>query len=133
LGKKDYQQCLIIKEMIKLKNLEVTTILCETIREKNGLAISSRNVRLSEQSRQNASNIYKIMHSFKTALKTGEIQPQLDFQKDQLLQLGFQIDYFEVVTMNSLKKINHWDGKETIMIVVAVFLDGVRLIDNLFI
>ena len=133
LGKKDYQQCLIIKEMIKLKNLEVTTILCETIREKNGLAISSRNIRLSEQSRQNASNIYKIMHSFKTALKTGEIQPQLDFQKDQLLQLGFQIDYFEVVNMNSLKKINHWDGKETIMIVVAVFLDGVRLIDNLFV
>jgi pantoate--beta-alanine ligase len=131
LGKKDYQQCLIIKEMILLKNLKVSTILCETIREDNGLAISSRNVRLSEQSRQKASAIYQMMQYCKASLITGKIEPQLDFPIQQLQQIGFKIDYFEVVNVNTLKTIINWDGKEPIMVIVAVFLDGVRLIDNL--
>jgi pantoate--beta-alanine ligase len=133
LGKKDYQQCLIIKEMIRLKNLKVSTILCETIREDNGLAISSRNVRLSEQSWQKASTIYQMMQYCKASLKLGKIEPQLDFPIQQLQQIGFKIDYFEVVNINSLETIINWDGKEPIMIIVAVFLDGVRLIDNLLI
>jgi pantoate--beta-alanine ligase len=131
LGKKDYQQCLIIREMIRIKNLNVSTILCETVRELDGLAISSRNIRLSEQGRQKAPNIYQMMFHCKASLKPGKIEPQLDYPKNELLKNGFAIDYFEVANIHSLQKVQIWDGKEPLIVVVAVFLDGIRLIDNL--
>jgi len=131
LGKKDYQQCLIIREMIRIKNLNVSTILCETVRELDGLAISSRNIRLSEQSRQKGSKIYQMMLHCKASLKPGKIEPQLDYPKDELLKNGFAIDYFEVANIHSLQKVQIWDSKEPLIVVVAVFLDGIRLIDNL--
>ncbi len=131
LGKKDYQQCLVIKEMISLKNLQVSTIICETVREIDGLAMSSRNLRLSKDARIKSSNLYKMLQFCKDSLCHGEIECQLSFPKEQLKLNDFSFDYFEIVNANSLKPITYWDGKEPIMIIVAVFLDGIRLIDNL--
>lgn len=131
LGKKDYQQCLVIKEMISLKNLQVSTIICETVREIDGLALSSRNLRLSKDARIKSSNLYKMLQFCKDSLCHGEIECQLSFPIKQLKLNDFSFDYFEIVNANSLKPITYWDGKEPIMIIVAVFLDGIRLIDNL--
>jgi pantoate--beta-alanine ligase len=131
LGKKDYQQCLVIKEMISLKNLQVSTIICETVREIDGLAMSSRNLRLSKDARIKSSNLYKMLQFCKDSLCQGEIECQLSFPIEQLKLNDFSFDYFEIVNANSLKPITYWDGKEPIMIIVAVFLDGIRLIDNL--
>jgi pantoate--beta-alanine ligase len=131
LGKKDYQQCLVIKEMISLKNLQVSTIICETVREIDGLAMSSRNLRLSKDARIKSSNLYKMLQFCKDSLCQGEIECQLSFPIEQLKLYDFSFDYFEIVNTNSLKPITYWDGKEPIMIIVAVFLDGIRLIDNL--
>lgn len=131
LGKKDYQQCLVIREMINLKNLQVSTIICETVREVDGLAMSSRNLRLSKDARIKSSNLYKMMQFCKDSLNPGEIQYQLSFPIEQLKLNDFSFDYFEIVNTNSLKPLTYWDGKEPIMIIVAVFLDGIRLIDNL--
>jgi len=131
LGKKDYQQCLVIKEMIGLKNLQVSTVICETVREIDGLAMSSRNLRLSNDARIKSSNLYKMLQFCKESLKPGEIKYQLSFPIEQLILNDFSFDYFEIVNANSLKPVTYWDGKEPIMIIVAVFLDGIRLIDNL--
>jgi pantoate--beta-alanine ligase len=131
LGKKDYQQCLVIKEIIRLKNLQVSTIICETVREIDGLAMSSRNLRLSKDARIKSSNLYKMLQFCKDSLCQGEIECQLSFPIEQLKLNDFSFDYFEIVNANSLKPITYWDGKEPIMIIVAVFLDGIRLIDNL--
>jgi pantoate--beta-alanine ligase len=67
----------------------------------------------------------------KESLKPGEIEYQLSFPIEQLKLNNFSFDYFEIVNANSLKPVTYWDGKEPIMIIVAVFLDGIRLIDNL--
>ena len=125
-GKKDFQQLLIIKKLVEDFNFETKIISCKTVREVSGLAMSSRNDRLSKESKIKASNIYRILHEIR------EDPNLIENKKQELLKIGFQkIDYLEIRNEANLELITNFNSNFIGRIFIAVFLDGIRLIDNL--
>lgn len=134
LGQKDYQQCLVIQKLITLiqKNIEVCIV--PTIREANGLAMSSRNMRLSSKALQQASAIYKAMMYIKENVHQQSIYDVEITAREMLLKNGFTaIDYLSVVETNTLMPITKIHKGQKIVISVAAFIESVRLIDNLLV
>jgi pantoate--beta-alanine ligase len=131
-GLKDYQQLLIIHRMTKEINLPVEIVPCPIIREENGLAMSSRNERLSQSERKQASIIYetlkmvKIRSGFSTIKETHNYVDQ-QFKKNKNLRL----EYFEIVDMYTLKPLQTWTESNTSIACIAVWIGQVRLIDNM--
>ena len=131
-GEKDFQQLVIIKEIVKKLNLSVKNISCPIVRETDGLAMSSRNVRLSINDRKKAPIIFQILTEAKRKAKNTSI-PQLkewvflEFEKYSLVP-----EYFEIADRDTLKIINNWAETEKPIALVAVYLGKIRLIDNLF-
>ncbi len=125
-GEKDFQQLLIVKKLVEDLNFDITIIGCETVRESSGLAMSSRNNRLSDNSKTKASNIFRILCEIKN-------NPFLiEAKKEELLKIGFEkIDYLEIRDENNLELITNFNSNFYGRIFIAVFLDGIRLIDNL--
>jgi pantoate--beta-alanine ligase len=125
-GEKDFQQLAIIKKLVKDLNFDVKIFGAETIRESSGLAMSSRNQRLSEAGKIKASMLYKILNEIK-------LNPQIiEEKKAQLLANGFEkIDYLEIRNEENLKLNINLFSPQKRRIFIAVYLEGVRLIDNL--
>ena len=134
-GQKDIQQLQIIKKMVTDLNYPIKIVGCKTIREKNGLAMSSRNQYLSNKQKQEASILYN-------ALKLGAQLYQKnincsDIKKTMSTQIqtnpNIKIDYLSIADYQSFEELtaNPIDG--SIVISGAIFLDGVRLIDNIVI
>lgn len=125
-GEKDFQQLAIIKKLVKDLNFDIEIFGVETIREPSGLAMSSRNQRLSEYAKIKASMIYKILNEIK-------INPQIiEEKKRELLANGFEkIDYLEIRNEDNLKLNMNLYSSQKRRIFIAVYLEGVRLIDNL--
>lgn len=125
-GQKDFQQLLIIKKLVRDFNFDIEILGHEIMREKSGLAMSSRNQRLSEVSKIKAAEIYQTLLSIK---KDPKILPQ---KAEELLQNGFEkIDYLEIRDEENLELITDFSQKKPARIFIAVYLDGVRLIDNM--
>lgn len=135
LGQKDYQQCMVIKKLIELIGLKdkIRVKVCPTLREKDGLAMSSRNTRLSDADRIRATTISKALRYIKENLRTGDTKKIKDEAKLLLQQNGFSIDYVEIANADTLELIENWDGKEKVVALAAAFLNNVRLIDNMVI
>ncbi len=132
LGRKDYQQCMVITELIRQTGLPVTTTIVPTMRESSGLAMSSRNLRLSEHDRDKATAIYNSLQWIKANLKQGDVTDLTTRAADQLLKAGFsKIDYISIADAHSLEEVNNWDGQQPLVALVAAFLSGIRLIDNI--
>ncbi len=131
MGQKDYQQCLVIKRLLELENLEIELVICETLREANGLAMSSRNLRLSDQQKEQASHIYKMLLHVKQNIKTGSLLLLKKEAKEYLTINGFKPDYVEIATANNLEPVDKWDGKTELVVLAAASVGEVRLIDNL--
>lgn len=126
LGKKDYQQIQVIKDYIKINKLNIKIIECKTIREKNGLAMSSRNSRLNNQDIMQAANIIKVLRNFKKKNMNMKIKK---LQVSKILKdLNVKFDYVDVIKLKTFKKTNHIN-KDTNLF-VAFYLSSVRLIDN---
>ena len=125
-GEKDFQQLAIIKKLIKDLNFDIEIFSVETVREESGLAMSSRNQRLSEANKIKASMIYKILNEIK-------LNPQIiENKKRELLANGFEkIDYLEIRNEDNLKLNMNLFSSQKRRIFIAVYLEGVRLIDNL--
>lgn len=130
LGRKDYQQCMVITKLVDLKGISTRISICPTFREEDGLAMSSRNVRLSAVGRAKAPLIYRTLQQAKEELKAGDLRPLREKLLETLRNGGFQPEYFEFARSSDLALRDHWDGKEELVALVAAFLDGVRLIDN---
>lgn len=135
LGQKDYQQCMVIKKLIELIGLKdkIKVKVCPTLREKDGLAMSSRNTRLSDADRIKATTISKALYHIKEKLRTGDTKKIKDEAKLLLQQNGFLIDYVEIANADTLELIENWNGKEKVVALAAAFLNNVRLIDNMVI
>ena len=135
LGQKDYQQCMVIKKLIDLIGLQDKTKvnICPTLREKDGLAMSSRNTRLHPADRIKAATISKALRYIKENLKTGDTKIIKDEAKEMLLQKGFLIDYIEIANADTLELVDNWNGKQKVVALAAAFLNNVRLIDNMVI
>lgn len=131
LGQKDYQQCMVIKKMIELTGLNTRTIVCPTLREKDGLAMSSRNIRLDETSRKKAIEISKVLLYIKASVKPGSLAALKNDAIEKLNEAGFKTDYVEIANAETLELYDNWNGKTKLVALCAAFIGGVRLIDNM--
>jgi pantoate--beta-alanine ligase len=131
LGQKDFQQCMVIKKMVQLKGLSTETIICPTLREADGLAMSSRNLRLSTSNRSKAVEIFKTLSHIRSSIKPGDLKVLKNSAEKKLDAAGFKTDYVEIADATTLALVNNWDGKTKLVALCAAFLDEVRLIDNM--
>jgi len=133
LGQKDYQQCMVIDRLMQQTGFKETVKLhiCPTLRETDGLAMSSRNRRLNDSDRKKAASIFRTLSYLKQQLHTVSLDALLQTASDQLEQEGFRTDYLVVADAASLQPVSTWDGSQKLVALVATFLGGVRLIDNL--
>ena len=131
IGQKDYQQCMVIKKLLELENLNIKIIICPTLREENGLAMSSRNLRLSELERDQAANIYKTLLDLKQKIKPGSLSVLKKEAEKDLTTKKIKPDYVEIAEARNLKIVDEWDGKTELVALIAAFIGDVRLIDNI--
>lgn len=130
-GEKDFQQLLIIRQMVSELNFPIRIVGVPTVREVDGLAMSSRNGYLSPQQRQQAPIIYRILTEVQRRWHTGEkaIDVLQQYGKRSLIDAGLQPDYFVIVSAETLLPPN--SPTESLVILVAARLGTTRLIDNL--
>jgi len=131
LGQKDYQQCMVIKKLVGLLGVNTTIIIAPTKRELDGLAMSSRNTRLTEADRARASLIYKTLQMIKQEIKPGDISELKTKAITILTAESFKVDYIEIAAADNLQLLDHWDGVTPLVALAAAFIGEVRLIDNL--
>lgn len=132
-GQKDYQQCMVIKRLINLtpSHQQIQMHLMPTVREENGLAMSSRNLRLNKEALQKAPTLFQALQFIKENIQPGAVQTILQQANKMLISKGFRPEYISIANSENLKEIAHWDGDEPMVALAAAFLDEVRLIDNL--
>ncbi|MGG9964553.1 pantoate--beta-alanine ligase [Ferruginibacter sp. SUN106] len=133
LGQKDYQQCMVIKKLIELENLKITVVIGATLREPDGLAMSSRNMRLNNVERNQAVKISETLQFIKKEIRPGYIEDLKDRAVQYLTAEGFKVDYVEIATADTLALVQNWDGKTPLVTLAAAYLNEVRLIDNMLI
>ncbi len=131
LGQKDFQQCLVIKKMISLVGIDTSVIICPTQREPDGLAMSSRNVRLSHSERQKAAYLFKTLSFIKENVQQKDLENLKQIAQNSLTDQGFKVDYVAISNAQTLETIQNWNGKSTLVALVAANINHVRLIDNL--
>jgi pantoate--beta-alanine ligase len=131
MGQKDYQQCMVVQKMLELTGLPVVLQVCPSVRETNGLAMSSRNMRLSAAEQQQALQIIKSLQYIKANLSVGTLQSITNAAQEQLENKGFKVDYVAVADAHTLQQVTHWDGEQKIVALIAAHLQQVRLIDNI--
>jgi pantoate--beta-alanine ligase len=132
LGQKDYQQCMVIRKLIALKGWSIGLKIIPTLREVSGLALSSRNMRLTESYKQKAAVIYQSLTYLKQHISAGNILSYTMMAGSKIREAGFEkIDYVEIAEAETLQPVTHWDGQTPLIGLVAAFISGVRLIDNL--
>jgi len=133
LGQKDYQQCMIITRLIQLMGLDekINVRICPILREKDGLAMSSRNMRLNKEQRAKATALYETLIFLKQNICNGSLRDLKKEATDLLQKKGFKTDYVEIANAKTLKPINEWDARTNILGLVAAYIDEVRLIDNM--
>lgn len=130
-GLKDFQQVKVIQELVRQKKYPIQNIEHPTIREFDGLAMSSRNRRLSEQGRQRAKRIYQWLLKAREMYKNGQgIYTITDVIKKEIAEdKNFTLDYFEIRDADTLREITN--AEQRAVALIAVYLEGVRLIDNM--
>lgn len=132
MGQKDYQQQLIVRQLIKKRRFKIELVTCATTREKDGLAMSSRNVRLDKEARKLAVEISRTLKKVKSEIRSQKSEIA-DVQETGFKQLsafkGIEIEYFEIRNAETLHPAKR--KSEKMVALVAAKIGGVRLIDNL--
>jgi pantoate--beta-alanine ligase len=130
LGVKDFQQLYLIKEHIKKKKIQTNVISCKIIREKNGIACSTRNSKISKNKLIIASKIFYFLKNKKKLIKKDYINFNYINFKKEIIKLGAEkIDYIEIYNIDEFKKAQN--NKKKFRIFIAYYLDKIRLIDNI--
>lgn len=134
-GQKDYQQCMVIKKLIETTPAfaGINMTIVPTMREPDGLAMSSRNMRLSAQEKIIAPTIYQTLLFLKEQLQPGSLTAITQQARLTLEQKGFIVDYAAIADASTLEPVTEWDGQKPLVALIAAFLGQVRLIDNLII
>ena len=128
-GEKDYQQLLIINSLVERQGIKTTIVSVPTLRESDGLAISTRNNYLSPEDRANASLFYQQLVATKASIQNGTDIPSATEQAVDALSVVFDVEYIEVLNANNLTEIT--TSSSEIIIISAVRLGETRLIDNI--
>jgi len=130
-GEKDFQQLRIIQSLVKMENIPVKIVPCPTVREADGLAMSSRNRRLSADERIVAPWIYQTLLCAKNHANKTAVSEIKRISTVMLESKGFRVDYFEIADTETLQPIGSWEETSGAIACVAAFLGSVRLIDNM--
>lgn len=129
-GEKDFQQLAIIRRMVNLMNFDIEIVGCPIVREKDGLAMSSRNLRLNAEERQKAVEISKTLFESKKLISNFSPEQVQNWVIARLNSFsGLEVEYFEIVHQTTLQPIHSWS--EPAIGCIAVFCGEVRLIDNI--
>ena len=131
MGQKDYQQFTIIRHMITTLEIETDLVVCPIVREEDGLAMSSRNTRLTANHRERASIIYNTLIQAKESISNSSIKT---IQADAMSAMnipGFEPEYFTIINGHTLETIESISGVKEVVACTAVWAGEVRLIDNM--
>lgn len=131
-GEKDFQQLTIIREMVKQLKLTLDIVACPIIRETDGLAMSSRNSRLSEDQRKKAVTISKVLFESRNFAASKSISDLIKWVIDTINATDdLKVEYFEIVNGDTLQTVSSWDESSHVVGCITVFCGEVRLIDNI--
>ncbi len=133
-GQKDFQQLAIVKKLNTnyLKELKIEIVACKIIREKDGLAMSSRNLRLNKDERQNASLISKTLFTTKELKNKMDVKNLKKWVLEKINKNKYlELEYFDIVDNQNLDSISNWDEKNNKTACIAAYCGEVRLIDNI--
>lgn len=130
LGKKDFQQVKVIEKMIQWRNYPIKTKTVPTRREDDGLAMSSRNMRLNEEERSLSVALHQSLLSIKDKLDVNNFKDLISNEIAYLESLGFKVDYLEMATKDNLEIIDT-KGDEVVVLLIAAYIGNIRLIDNI--
>lgn len=131
-GIKDFQQVAIVKELVKQYNLPTQIVVCPIVREADGLAMSSRNVRLTADERKQAVQISQTLFAAQNMVHTHSVQEVKDFVTQTINSVpALEVEYFEIVDDERLQPVQLWNAAQNIVGCVAVNVGAVRLIDNI--
>lgn len=131
LGQKDYQQCMVLKKLLEITGINTVIVIAPTQREQDGLAMSSRNTRLTEMDRARAPLIQQTLQLIKKEITPGDLTALKQKAVSILTANNFKVDYIEIADASTLQLINKWDGITPLVALAAAFIGDVRLIDNL--
>ena len=130
-GQKDFQQVAVIKQMVKDLKLSVNIVPCPIIREKDGLAMSSRNMLLSEEQRKNASKISETLFKARNLAAELNVTQLKNWVVEEINKNPYlSVEYFEIVDDTTLTQINSWDEDNVKVGCITVQVGKIRLIDN---
>jgi pantoate--beta-alanine ligase len=131
-GEKDFQQLAIVRHMNKTLDKPVQIVACSTVREQDGLAMSSRNTRLTTGERALAPFIYQVLKGVKNNAGKQSVEELKRWVSNQFDKYpAMRLEYFEIVEMQTLTPIEKWNNSPNIIACIAVYLGNVRLIDNI--
>lgn len=131
-GEKDFQQLAIIREMVRQMKFDLEIVGCPIVREEDGMALSSRNARLSAEERKNALNISQTLFKSRTFAADHSVEETGKMVEEAIAAApGLRLEYFEIVDGNTLQKIANWDDTSYAVGCITVFCGEVRLIDNI--
>ncbi len=131
-GEKDFQQIAVIREMVRQLNLPVHIVDCPIQREADGLALSSRNTRLTPEQRQKAPVIARTLKESTTFVPAKSVQEVIDFVVNTINQVPeMKVEYFEIVDGNTMQPIQNWSDTTYPVGCITVYCGEVRLIDNI--
>jgi pantoate--beta-alanine ligase len=131
-GEKDFQQIAVIRSMVKLLNYPVEIVACPIVREDDGMALSSRNLRLTPEQRKNAVSISQTLFKSRTFAEQHSVAETIDYVVNTLNSVpDLDVEYFEIVNGNTLLSVNDWSDSDYIVGCITVYCGEVRLIDNI--
>ena len=140
LGQKDYQQVMVIKRLIALVESSVEVVTGNILREENGLAMSSRNERLDKKHRAEVGTIFQALRLLESSFKktprsTGSVQAwwKARGEAEAIIQSipNSHLDYLKLCDAETLRELDDWEATDKAVVLVAIIVDGVRLIDNI--
>jgi pantoate--beta-alanine ligase len=131
-GRKDFQQLAIIKRMVDMLEYPIEIIACETIREDDGLAKSSRNLLLTQESRGNASLIYATLLEARNIKQQKSVKDLTNWVVNQInSNSNMNVEYFTIANAKTLEPVSQWTDAQNLVGCIAVWAGKVRLIDNI--
>jgi pantoate--beta-alanine ligase len=133
-GQKDYQQLAVIRKLVEYEQMPVRIVPCETMRESDGLAMSSRNLRLTPESRAQALAISRILLALpQRKLNAGVAELEEEARTALANSPGIELEYFSIVNAYTFEELGQWPAPGGAVALVACYCGGVRLIDNVVI
>ena len=131
-GQKDFQQVMVIQRMIDIKKLDIKLLICPIIRSEEGLALSSRNARLSEEGKENALALITALRFIKDNLEQKSVAELLDGAKEILASNpAVELEYLSICETSTLAPVDNIEADKDYVALIAAWVEKVRLIDNI--